>query len=164
MMQKIIVKSKKGFTLIELIVVLAILAIIAAIAVPTAFGSIETAKDAAAHASINSMNSVIRTTSQMIVLNHKVDGYGKEVFVDYKNGQFSNAGKVTNPYVEYYVKMLQESGMHAPKDSYFYIYISKNLANGEFLYYIYYSPEGVDKLAKPYYVYYSETGEIKDVK
>ncbi|MEG2843339.1 MAG: prepilin-type N-terminal cleavage/methylation domain-containing protein, partial [Ruthenibacterium sp.] len=32
-------KNKKGFTLIELIVVLAILAVIAAIAVPTAFGS-----------------------------------------------------------------------------------------------------------------------------
>ena len=40
-------KSKKGFTLIELIVVLAILAIVAAIAVPTAFSSIENAKVAA---------------------------------------------------------------------------------------------------------------------
>ena len=53
-------KSKKGFTLIELIVVLAILAVVAAIAVPTAFGAIEKAKVAADNASIDSFNSSIR--------------------------------------------------------------------------------------------------------
>lgn len=53
-------KSKKGFTLIELIVVLAILAIVAAIAVPTAFSSIENAKVAADKATIDSINSAIR--------------------------------------------------------------------------------------------------------
>ena len=53
-------KSKKGFTLIELIVVLAILAVIAAIAVPTAFGSIEKANVAADKASVDGLNSAIR--------------------------------------------------------------------------------------------------------
>ncbi|MEG2595993.1 MAG: prepilin-type N-terminal cleavage/methylation domain-containing protein, partial [Ruthenibacterium sp.] len=53
-------KNKKGFTLIELIVVLAILAVIAAIAVPTAFGSIEKANVAADKASIDGLNSAIR--------------------------------------------------------------------------------------------------------
>ncbi|MEG0911453.1 MAG: prepilin-type N-terminal cleavage/methylation domain-containing protein [Ruthenibacterium sp.] len=53
-------KNKKGFTLIELIVVLAILAVIAAIAVPTAFGSIEKANVAADKASIEGLNSAIR--------------------------------------------------------------------------------------------------------
>ena len=56
-------KSKKGFTLIELIVVLAILAVIAAIAVPTAFGSIEKANVAADKASIDGLNSAIRMSA-----------------------------------------------------------------------------------------------------
>ncbi|MEG0897761.1 MAG: prepilin-type N-terminal cleavage/methylation domain-containing protein [Ruthenibacterium sp.] len=56
-------KYKKGFTLIELIVVLAIVAVIAAIAVPTAFGSIEKANIAADKASIEALNSAIRTAA-----------------------------------------------------------------------------------------------------
>ena len=58
-------KSKKGFTLIELIVVLAILAIIAAIAVPTAFGSIEKARVAADKATMDSINSAIRVSATL---------------------------------------------------------------------------------------------------
>lgn len=53
-------KTKKGFTLIELIVVLAILAVIMAIAVPTAFGSIESARKAADRGSLDGFNSAIR--------------------------------------------------------------------------------------------------------
>ncbi|MEG2924766.1 MAG: prepilin-type N-terminal cleavage/methylation domain-containing protein [Oscillospiraceae bacterium] len=52
--------NKKGFTLIELIVVLAILAVIAAIAVPTAFGAITDAQIAADTASVEGFNSAIR--------------------------------------------------------------------------------------------------------
>ncbi|MEG0617469.1 MAG: prepilin-type N-terminal cleavage/methylation domain-containing protein [Oscillospiraceae bacterium] len=59
-------KSKKGFTLIELIVVLAILAVIAAIAVPTAFGAIDKAKLAADTATIESYNSAIRTQGTLL--------------------------------------------------------------------------------------------------
>lgn len=66
-------RNKKGFTLIELIVVLAILAIVAAIAVPTAFGSIEKAQIAADKASIDSMNSAIRTQAAL----NKLDSTSK---------------------------------------------------------------------------------------
>ncbi|MEG2404473.1 MAG: prepilin-type N-terminal cleavage/methylation domain-containing protein [Oscillospiraceae bacterium] len=59
-------KSKKGFTLIELIVVLAILAVIAAIAVPTAFGAITDAQIAADTATIESFNSAIRMQGAII--------------------------------------------------------------------------------------------------
>ncbi|MEG0338912.1 MAG: prepilin-type N-terminal cleavage/methylation domain-containing protein [Oscillospiraceae bacterium] len=59
-------KSKKGFTLIELIVVLAILAVIAAIAVPTAFGAIDKAKLAADTASVASINSAINMQASIL--------------------------------------------------------------------------------------------------
>lgn len=58
-------RTKKGFTLIELIVVLAIIAIIAAIAVPTAFGSIEKARIAADSATVDSINSAVRVYSAL---------------------------------------------------------------------------------------------------
>ncbi|MEG2022242.1 MAG: prepilin-type N-terminal cleavage/methylation domain-containing protein, partial [Oscillospiraceae bacterium] len=61
--------SKKGFTLIELIVVLAILAVIAAIAVPTAFGAITDAQIAADTASIESFNSAIRMQGTLLRAN-----------------------------------------------------------------------------------------------
>lgn len=59
-------KTKKGFTLVELIVVLAILAIITVIAVPTAFGSIEKARVGADTASIDAFNSAIRMQTALI--------------------------------------------------------------------------------------------------
>ena len=39
-------KNKRGFTLVEIIVVLVILAILAAVAVPTALGYVDDAKEA----------------------------------------------------------------------------------------------------------------------
>ncbi|MEG0177935.1 MAG: prepilin-type N-terminal cleavage/methylation domain-containing protein [Oscillospiraceae bacterium] len=66
-------KSKKGFTLIELIVVLAILAVIAAIAVPTAFGAIDKAKIAADTASIESYNSALRTYASILQIGDYTD-------------------------------------------------------------------------------------------
>lgn len=52
--------SKKGFTLIELIVVLAILAVLAAIIIPTTFGAITNAKEAADNANLDSLNAAVR--------------------------------------------------------------------------------------------------------
>lgn len=66
-------KSKKGFTLIELIVVLAILAVIAAIAVPTAFGAIDKAKIAADTASVESYNSALRTYASILQIGDYTD-------------------------------------------------------------------------------------------
>lgn len=76
-------KAKKGFTLIELIVVLAILAVIAAIAVPTAFGSIEKANVAADKASIDSLNSAIRMAATIekadtVLMHTKIGFFGKK--------------------------------------------------------------------------------------
>lgn len=62
--------NKKGFTLIELIVVLAILAIIAAIAIPSAFGSIDNARQQADEATVASINSAIRMYASL----HMKDG------------------------------------------------------------------------------------------
>lgn len=52
--------NKKGFTLIELIVVLAILAIIAAIAVPTTMNAINNAKVTADKATADSISAAVR--------------------------------------------------------------------------------------------------------
>ncbi|MEG1012031.1 MAG: prepilin-type N-terminal cleavage/methylation domain-containing protein [Ruthenibacterium sp.] len=64
-------RERRGFTLIELIVVLAILAIVAAIAVPLAFGSLDKAKLAADKASLESVNSAIRTQAALCLLDDK---------------------------------------------------------------------------------------------
>lgn len=58
-------RVKKGFTLIELIVVLAILAILAAIAIPTAFGSIEKAKASACAGSRADLLSALRVETAL---------------------------------------------------------------------------------------------------
>ncbi|MEG2405226.1 MAG: prepilin-type N-terminal cleavage/methylation domain-containing protein [Oscillospiraceae bacterium] len=64
--------NKKGFTLIELIVVLAILAVIAAIAVPTAFGAISDAQKAADTASVEGFNSAIRMKATLLKGNAQI--------------------------------------------------------------------------------------------
>ena len=80
-------KQKRGFTLVELIIVLAILAIIAAIAVPTAFGSIEKAKDRAAEASMDNVASAFNAAKAVAQLDLTFTGVGG--YYNYKNGEFS---------------------------------------------------------------------------
>lgn len=55
---KKLIRNKKGFTLIELIVVIAILAILAAILIPSITGYIEKANDATASANARSAYTV----------------------------------------------------------------------------------------------------------
>ncbi|MPN50915.1 hypothetical protein SDC9_198555 [bioreactor metagenome] len=54
------ISNKKGFTLIELVVVLAILAVLAAIIVPTTFSSIEKARQTADVANLDALNAAVR--------------------------------------------------------------------------------------------------------
>lgn len=61
-------KSKKGFTLVELIVVLAILAVIAAIAIPTAYSAVERARQAADRATVDNVNGAIRAYAAVIMM------------------------------------------------------------------------------------------------
>lgn len=66
--------NKKGFTLIELIVVIAILAILATIVVPNIFRSIERSRVAADQANIRSLNSItalMRITSSEDIFKDK---------------------------------------------------------------------------------------------
>lgn len=59
-------KTKKGFTLIELVVVILVLAIIAAIAIPTIIGSIKKAERTAIKSTMFTMASAINTKLSLI--------------------------------------------------------------------------------------------------
>lgn len=58
-------KTKKGFTLIELVIVVAALAIIAAIAIPTVVGAINNARETKITANINSIASAVNTAVKL---------------------------------------------------------------------------------------------------
>ncbi|MEG2022112.1 MAG: prepilin-type N-terminal cleavage/methylation domain-containing protein [Oscillospiraceae bacterium] len=73
--------NKKGFTLIELIVVLAILAVIAAIAVPTAFGAITDAQIAADTASVEGFNSAIRMQGTILRASKDFETSGENSYI-----------------------------------------------------------------------------------
>jgi type II secretion system protein G len=73
--------NRKGFTLIELVVVIAILGILAAIAVPRLSGSRESANTAANSANIRTIESALQI-------------YLLEKGGDYKAATLSNAGAV----------------------------------------------------------------------
>lgn len=59
-MVKKLVKNKKGFTLIELVVVVAILGVLALLVVPNVINRIDEAKDAVLNANIKVINNAIR--------------------------------------------------------------------------------------------------------
>lgn len=70
-------KNKKGFTLIELIVVIAILAILAAIAIPTFIGVTDNAKTTVALANARTLVSAINVHNTMYSTN--TPGYTKPI-------------------------------------------------------------------------------------
>jgi prepilin-type N-terminal cleavage/methylation domain-containing protein len=64
-MKKTLRKNKKGFTLIELIIVIAILAILAAIAIPNFIGLTDQARDAKAVGNANAIVTAINANNSM---------------------------------------------------------------------------------------------------
>ncbi len=82
---KKLIKNKKGFTLIELIVVIAILAVLAAILVPSILGYVKEARIAANDANARSIYSEL---SAKVAMGTEADGAGKT----------RTAGKVTCTY------------------------------------------------------------------
>lgn len=87
-------KDKKGFTLMEMLIVVAIIAILVAIAVPTFNSSLDKARKAADDANIKTayMESILHTEDP--------DLYPGEVKVDGKKITFSDGSDYTLKYYE----------------------------------------------------------------
>lgn len=150
-------KNKKGFTLVELIVVLAILAIITVIAVPTAFGSIEKAKDSAARASIGGLESAVRTIKGMSNLDD-TSAFGGSLYLTYEKGKFSKTypGMVSSDFEDFFLENLNKAGLEVSEEAVFLISMTVPTdKNKNWDYMIMYAPTGRsgDKLNLPYYSY-----------
>lgn len=77
-------KNKKGFTLIELVVVIAILGILSAIAIPRLSGARDTAKDKANTANMRTLESALQI-------------YALDNNIEYSAIAMSDAGLITAP-------------------------------------------------------------------
>lgn len=100
------IKSNKGFTLVELIVVIAILAILAGIAIPAYSGYIEKAREAGDTQIVSAVNSAIQaataTTDNVEISASYSDGEGISVTFTDKEGESDNdAAKATADYELY---------------------------------------------------------------
>ena len=151
-------KGKRGFTLVELIVVLAILAVVAAIAVPTALGSIQKAKDAAGKASIQSFISVARTGGTLAQIDGAVlHATASNVTLNYENGVFTanefNPSGVQD-FIDYFLKAYQTSGMQTPSTAKAQITFSYDVSSNQLsIIRVEYRPDKSDN------VYYEYNGE-----
>ena len=73
--------SKKGFTLVELVVVIAILAILAAIAIPVVSSTIESSQRSSAANNAQSVELALKEAHSMIVANDTSAGYSSTTTV-----------------------------------------------------------------------------------
>lgn len=125
--------KKKGFTLVELIVVIAIIAIIAAVAVPTTIKYVNEAKvSMAENETLNLMNTI--TESMAMIATDKNGRLAKEVMLEVLRDQMPDTEYVTQVIVEQNgdseFKVIVKAGDLAIKESKF-AYSTFNIEWGE---------------------------------
>lgn len=82
-------KDKKGFTLMEMLIVVAIIAILVAIAVPSFNSSLETAKKAADEANMRTAKSVAAVMAADYLYDNSKDELAQGDYFDAENGTFT---------------------------------------------------------------------------
>ena len=135
-------KSKRGFTLVELIVVLVILAILAALLIPALTGYIDKAKKSQVVAETRALTQAVQTEMSTIYgLNNSFQrqkSIGKPLTIASKTGKYSDNGGNTSTgdlgdLKEHYEEIIHlsevpalEKGLTALNDAYFYSFIDEN--------------------------------------
>ena len=92
--------NKKGFTIVELVIVIAVIAILAAVLIPTFSGVIEAANQSSAmSAAKNAYTEWLSTDKNATKLSENTDFYIKsgEYYFAVENGQFNSTGSKTAP-------------------------------------------------------------------
>lgn len=134
--------TKRGFTLVELIVVLVILAILAALLIPALTGYIDKAKKSQVVAETRMLTQAVQTEMSTIYgLNNSFKGQkdiGKPLTIASKTGVHLNNGGAASTgdlgnLKEHYEEIVHlsevpalEKGLTASNDAYFYSFIDKN--------------------------------------
>lgn len=134
--------TKRGFTLVELIVVLVILAILAALLIPALTGYIDKARKSQVVAETRMLTQAVQTEMSTIYgLNNSFKGQkdiGKPLTIASKTGGHLNNGGAASTgdlgnLKEHYEEIVHlsevpalEKGLTASNDAYFYSFIDKN--------------------------------------
>lgn len=134
--------TKRGFTLVELIVVLVILAILAALLIPALTGYIDKARKSQVVAETRMLTQAVQTEMSTIYgLNNSFKGQkdiGKPLTIASKTGVHLNNGGAASTgdlgnLKEHYEEIVHlsevpalEKGLIASNDAYFYSFIDKN--------------------------------------
>lgn len=129
--------SKRGFTLVELIVVLVILAILAALLIPALTGYIDKARKSQVVAETRMLMQAVQTEMSTIYgLNNSFQGQkdiGKPLTIASKDGDYGEGkGQLDDSLKERYAEIVRlsevpalEKGLTASSDAYFYSFIDK---------------------------------------